>query len=183
MSRVTSVLAISLPEDLPKKEASSSLILVGLTNPLGARFPVFLFLRLARELVFTSRIHFFSRARYSDLREEITTPNCWSLVKNWDDCSARDDSTSPTTTSSAGAATTGADEEAATGATTGAATTAAASTLVSFLATVFLTLGAATSTEAAATTGVGVATGAAVTVSSATVDLVCLVCLAILYYI
>ena len=158
-SRVTSVRAISVPAGFSKNLASSSEILVGFTNPEGARFPAFL-LRL--ELCFcaalSSRAHFFSRARNSLFNDEIPTLICCSFAANSTDCSARGASLSEAAAGSSVA-------------TTDSVTTGADSALGALATFTFFSLGA-TSTEV----GAGAAT------CSVSVVLVALVCLTILLY-
>jgi len=74
------VRAISVPCVLPRKVASSALISVGLTKPLGERLPV-LRLRLAPALVavFNSREDLRSSVRNSTLSADRSALTCWSL--------------------------------------------------------------------------------------------------------
>ena len=170
ISRVTSVLAISLPVGLSKKVASSSLILVGFTNPLGARLAArFLFLLLFLAETFSSLVNLFSKARYSDLRPEITAPNCCNLEKNSVDWADREVSST----------TTGATDTTSSNTTTGAERTSTTSSVaflaVAFLAAFFSTTGA---TEAEATDSTFTATdstvGAGAGVAVAVLTVFCL---------
>ena len=75
ISRVTSVRAICTPGCFPKNKASSCVIVVGLTNPLGARLTFLFFRRIdAFAIFFISRFAFFSRTLKSVLSLETKFP-------------------------------------------------------------------------------------------------------------